>query len=224
MRQQLLIDADDTLWENNIYFERATHAFLEFLNHSSLSHDEVRAVLEETERIQGYGTQNFIKSLQKTYTRLAEREVRNEDLEQIRTFGEQIGRHPLELLPGVQETLAYLAPRHELILLTKGNEEEQRLKIENSGLDLYFQHTLVVPEKNVPTYQRLIDELGLDPQISWMIGNSPRSDINPARAAGLNAVFIPHPHTWNLEREEVRSEGSGRLLQLKAFAELREHF
>ena len=75
MRQHLLIDADDTLWENNIYFERAIHAFLEFLNHSSLSHDEVRAVLEEIELKQGYGTHSFVKSLQETFIRLAERTV-----------------------------------------------------------------------------------------------------------------------------------------------------
>ena len=31
---------------------------------------------------------------------------------------------------------------------------------------------------------------------TWMIGNSPKSDINPALACGLHAVFIHHPHTW----------------------------
>ena len=56
-----------------------------------------------------------------------------------------------------------------------------------------------------------------------MIGNSPKSDINPALEAGINAVFVPHEHTWRLEHEEVRA-GAGRLLTLTRFSELREHF
>ncbi|TMD25271.1 MAG: hydrolase, partial [Chloroflexi bacterium] len=59
---------------------------------------------------------------------------------------------------------------------------------------------------------------------TWMVGNSPRSDINPSLAAGLNAVYIPHPHTWRLEHEEVQNTGEGRLLMLSAFAELRTYF
>ena len=56
-----------------------------------------------------------------------------------------------------------------------------------------------------------------------MVGNSPRSDINPALAAGLNAVLIPHEHTWRLEKEEI-VQVDGRLLTLRAFGELRAHF
>ncbi|MGH3579829.1 MAG: HAD hydrolase-like protein [Mycobacterium sp.] len=64
----------------------------------------------------------------------------------------------------------------------------------------------------------------LDPRATWMIGNSPRSDINPALAAGLNAVYIPHPDTWSLEHEPVAERDDGRLLTLAAFADLRAHF
>ena len=49
MRQHLIIDADDTLWENNIYFERAFDEFVEFLAHSSLTPTDVREVLNEVE-------------------------------------------------------------------------------------------------------------------------------------------------------------------------------
>ncbi len=226
MQQHLLIDADDTLWENNIYFEQAIETFINFLNHSSLTPAEVRGVLDEVEmtQSQGYGTANFIRCLQETYRRLAEREVREEDMEQIRRFGEQIRQHPLQLLDGVQETLAYLAPRHRLLLLTKGSEEDQRLKIDSSGLDVYFEQAIVVAEKDVETYTRLVNELGLDPPTTWMIGNSPRSDINPALEAGLNAVYIPHANTWRLEMQELRPAGHGKFLTLRTFRELREHF
>ncbi|SRR6266700_2504597 len=224
MRYHLLIDADDTLWENNIYFEQATHAFIAFLNHSRLTPEEVRAVLDEVERLMGYGSANFTRSLFETYRRLAEKDLRDEDIQQIQQFGEQIRSHPLQLLDGVKETLDYLSPRHKLVLLTKGDLEEQKLKVERSEIEQYFKQVIIVHEKDVATYHRVTRELYLDPQHTWMVGNAPRSDINPALAAGLNAVYIPHPHTWRLEHEEVQNIGEGQLLTLSAFAELRAYF
>lgn len=224
MGYHLLIDADDTLWENNIYFERATHAFIEFLNHSRLTTAEVRAVLDEVERLMGYGSTNFTRSLVETYHRLAEQEVRDEDIQRIHQFGEQIRRHPIELLDGVQETLDYLSVRHHLILLTKGDIEEQKLKIERSGIEHFFKQAIVVHEKDIVTYQQILGQLQLSINETWMVGNSPRSDINPALAAGLHAIFIPHPHTWHLEHEEVTPTDDGRLLTLSRFTDLRKHF
>ncbi len=224
MRYHLLLDADDTLWENNIYFEQAIHAFITFLNHSRLSREEVRAVLDEMERLMGYGSANFTKSLVETYRRLTEKDLQEEDVERVRRFGEQIRSQPLQLLEGVRETLAYLSPRHDLILLTKGDIEEQKLKVEQSGIEGFFRQVVIVLEKDLATYQRVISEVGVDPHHTWMVGNSPRSDINPALAAGLNAVYIPHPHTWRLEHEEVTSTGEGRLLTLSSFADLRTYF
>ncbi len=224
MRYHLLIDADDTLWENNIYFEQAIHAFISFLDHSHLTPEEVRAVLDEVERLMGYGSVNFTRSLVETYHRLAEKDFQDEDLQQVRRFGEQIRAHPLQLLDGVRDTLDYLSPRHDLILLTKGDLEEQKLKVERSGIEQYFREVVIVQEKDVATYHRVVEEMHIDAKNAWMIGNSPRSDINPALAANLNAVYIPHPHTWRLEHEEVKNSGGGQLLKLSAFAELRAHF
>jgi putative hydrolase of the HAD superfamily len=65
--QTLLIDADDTLWENNIYFERAIAAFVSYLNHHQHSPAEVRKTLNEAERetilAHGYGLSSFTHSL-----------------------------------------------------------------------------------------------------------------------------------------------------------------
>lgn len=224
MTYHLLIDADDTLWENNIYFERAIHAFITFLNHSRLTPGEVRAVLDDVERLMGYGSVNFTRSLVETYRRLAERDLEDEDVQQVRQFGEQIRSHPLQLLDGVKETLDYLSARHDLALLTKGDFEEQKLKVERSEIEGYFREVVIVQEKDVATYHRVVGELQVDPQRTWMIGNSPRSDINPALGAGLNAVYIPHPHTWHLEHEEVQNAGNGQVLTLSAFTDLRSHF
>ena len=226
-RQFLLIDGDDTLWENNVYFEQAIEAFIDFLAHSSMDRDQVRAALDEIERmnvaVHGYGSASFTKNLRQTYEHLAERDLQPHDIEHVVQLGERIATQPMQLLPDVAETVRYLAGRHDLMLLTKGHPEEQRLKIERSGLEPFFRTTAVVHEKAEETYRTIVQERQLDPARTWMIGNSPRSDVNPALAAGLNAVFIPHEHTWRLEKEEV-VHVDGRLLTLPAFGELRAHF
>lgn len=226
-RQHLLIDADDTLWENNIYFEDAFERFADFLDHSSMTPVEVRAVLDEIEkaniRTHGYGAANFARNLAQCYERLAEREVRDGDLETVKSFAAQILERPMELIEGVPETLEYLAVRHELILFTKGHPEEQKLKIDRSGLGVYFSHTAIVREKDAIAYANLARTRCLTPERTWMVGNSPKSDINPAIAAGLNAVYIPHPRTWGLEREEIQ-RGNTQLLVLDRFAGLQRHF
>jgi putative hydrolase of the HAD superfamily len=228
MRQHLIVDADDTLWENNIYFEHAFDDFIEFLNHSTLTPEEVRAVLDEIElvnnRTHGYGSKNFARNLGQCYERLAEREVGPTDLRTIMAFAERIIQHPLELIDGVERTLEYLASRHDLTLFTKGHPEEQKLKIDRSGLGIYFGHTAIVKEKDRDSYLDLIRERSLDAGQSWMIGNSPKSDINPALAAGLNAVYVPHDRTWHLEKTELSNGGPGKLLVVERFSDLQNHF
>jgi len=225
--QHLIIDADDTLWENNIYFERAFDEFIDFLAHSSLLPADVRAVLNEIEdanaRIHGYGSQSFGRNLQQCYERLAERAIDEGDLATIMSFAERTLGRPIEMIDGVRETLEDLSQRHELTLFTKGHPDEQTLKIDRSGLRQFFAHTAVVHEKDVAAYARLVHDRSLAPERTWMVGNSPRSDINPALAAGLNAVFVPHAHTWVLEKQDIRP-GRGRLLVLERFADLRKHF
>jgi putative hydrolase of the HAD superfamily len=78
-------------------------------------------------------------------------------------------------------------------------------------------------EKAADTYDRMIEQFKIVKSHGWMIGNSPRSDINPAVQSGLNAVFIPHHATWELEKMELES-GAGRLLILSTFRDLRTHF
>jgi putative hydrolase of the HAD superfamily len=225
---KLLIDADDTLWENNIYFERAFDAFCDFLDHSTLEPRQVREVLNEIElvnaKIHGYGAVNFGRNLQQAYRHLAEREIRAEDLEHVLALAARILEQPLETIQGVEETLAYLAERHELTLFTKGHAEEQRLKIDRSGLARFFRRTAIVREKDAAAYHAIVEQRGWSRAETWMIGNSPKSDINPALEAGLNAVLVPHEHTWMLELQELQAPGDGRFMVVEQFSDLRKHF
>ncbi len=225
----LLIDADDTLWENNVYFERAIARFISFLNHHELSPEQVRAVLNDVEREcilkHGYGLHSFSHALVDTFERLSVAPVTSELHAQIHSFAHTIADQPLEALPEVPETLQYLKERHRLILMTKGALLEQAGKVERSGLKEYFAAVEIVAEKDPSTYRRVVEKYELEPESTWMIGNSPKSDINPALAAGLHAVFVPHGDTWILEHEELNAPPpQQKLLIVGRFAELRDHF
>ncbi|MBV9611180.1 MAG: HAD hydrolase-like protein, partial [Acidobacteriaceae bacterium] len=159
LRQHLIFDADDTLWENNIYFEEAFEQFCQYLSHSAMTPAEVRAVLDEIERanapVQGYGSRNFARNLARCYERLAERHISQRDLEAVKEFAHAILEKPIELLAGAADTVAALAERHELTLFTKGDPDEQRIKIDRSGLAPHFAHAAIVKEKNEPAYRQL---------------------------------------------------------------------
>lgn len=228
-RQHLIIDADDTLWENNIFFEKAFDEFVEFLAHADLTPPQVRDVLDAIEavnaKIHGYGSKNFGRNLVQTYEKLAPRPISEHDLATVVTFAERILDHPIILRPGVDNTLGYLREKHELTLFTKGHPDEQRMKIDRSGLAPFFHHAEIVKEKDVAAYLNLGAAKGFHAPKTWMIGNSPKSDVNPALAAGFNAVFLPHPRTWILEHEELAQPcGRAKLIVLEHFGELSEHF
>ena len=223
--QTLLIDADDTLWENNVYFERAIAAFIGFLNHQEYSPAEVRLALNAQERAtilaHGYGLTSFTRSLVAVYEQLSPGPVNEHNILRVRSFARSIAEQEIELLPGVVETLAELATRHRLILMTKGDQAEQADKLARSGLAQYFSAVEIVAEKNPDTYQEVIACHELKPHTSWMIGNSIKSDINPALAAGLHAVFLFHKDTWVLEHAALGAAPEGQhLLELESFAKL----
>ena len=223
--QTLLIDADDTLWENNIYFERAIASFISYLNHHEYAPAEIRETLNACERetilAHGYGLTSFARSLVNCFERLSPESVTEEKRERIRSFARSIAEHEIELLPNVAETLAELASRHHLILMTKGDHAEQADKLARSGLAPHFNAVEIVSEKDPPAYAQVIARHELKPHTSWMIGNSPKSDINPALAAGLHAVFLFHKDTWVLEHAEVDPAPTGQhLIELDSFAKL----
>jgi putative hydrolase of the HAD superfamily len=226
-RQTILIDADDTLWENNVFFEQTIDCFISALEPIGYPRDYVRRILNETERRNvrqhGYGVRSFGRSLEETYLKLSGNMARRDTLDQIAELIRSLEIVPPKILDGVPETLAYLAGRHRLILFSKGEPAEQAGKVERSGLQSFFEAIEIVPEKDPPAFARAVEQFRIVKSFGWMVGNSPRSDINPALEAGLNAVFIPHPDTWELEHTELHS-GIGKLVIISSFRELRQHF
>jgi len=224
----LLIDADDTLWENNIYFDEVVAGYVALVERHGRPADDARAKLLEIERERtkrfGYGVDNFRLSLEAACAHLLADCDHAGELSAIQELCWGLRRRAILLLPGVDETLRTLAGRHRLILVTKGDHDDQLAKVARSGLRSRFHEVDVVAEKDPETYRDLIRRHGVDPARTWMIGNSPKSDILPALEASLRAVFIPHAATWTLELQDLPPLDDGRLLIVDRFADLLRHF
>lgn len=213
--QTLLIDADDTLWENNVYFERAIASFAAELGSGHTS-AEVRAALDEAEReaIQdyGYGSGSFGRALVCCCERLNAAPLTASQRALIGELTHSVANYPVSLMSGVAETLPRLAMLHRLILVTKGDANEQDAKLGRSGLREYFLDVEVLREKDVAAYCGICERYSLSHSSTWMIGNSPRSDVNPALVAGLHAVYIRQPGTWAHECEALAPAPQGQHL------------
>jgi len=221
----LLVDADDTLWENNIFYLRCTARLKRFLANHGIAEERVQETLDRIERgtVQqhGYGPAGYVAAVvatTETLLRAAGVEPTQALVDEARRIAEPVRRAPMVLIEGVRETLLALRPTTRLVLVTKGDRPTQLEKLARSGLGPLFDGKHVVAEKDVDVYRGIAREMGLDPRCTWMVGNSPKSDINPAVEAGLGAIYVPHDQTWTAEHAHL--EHPERVTVLRAFADL----
>ncbi len=229
MERTLIVDADDTLWENNIYYEQSIAAFVELMATLGFEREEAEHAVDDVERERipqvGYAPEEFARSLVIAYQRLCERHgrpVEGNVSSKALEIGRAVVEYPIVLLEGVEETLARLSGRFRLLLLTKGDRQAQESKLARSGLSHLFDGVHIVPEKDAKVFRGLLARYELAPEQTWMVGNSPRSDINPAVEAGIGAIYVPHPNTWKLEIENIAEPEA--VTVLNCFAGLAELF
>ncbi len=210
----VFVDADDTLWENNVWFTRAIERWAAHLARLGVDPDVAVAELhaEEDRNIprHGYGSAPFAHSLRGAFARLVAAPtttIAAEFTGLVTELERAIRDHPIELLPGVVEGLEQLAAERRVVVLTKGQRDEQEAKVRRSGLERWLHGVRVVDEKDVVTYFAAAQAYGAAPAQCWMVGNSPRSDVNPARRAGLRTVHVPHPAPWHRDAEPFVAEG-----------------
>lgn len=224
-RPTLILDADDTLWENNIFYEEVRDTFADRMVREGFDRLEAQQAVDQVERervpLVGYSPQEFVRSVVIAYRRLCEqrgRQPRPELAAEVEAIGRRVTECPIVLLDGVAEALPHLHRRCQLILLTKGDPQVQQSKVDRSGLASYFAAIHVVPEKGPKVLRELIARHDLDPRRTWMVGNSPRSDVNPALEARIGAVHIPHPVPWAFE--DVSIADRDRVVTLSSFSDL----
>lgn len=206
----LAFDADDTLWHNESLYAAAQAEFARILA-PYVAPDGVEQALYQTEMRNlphfGYGIKSFTLSMVETAVALTGGRITGPDILRIVNLGKKMIAAEVELLPGVEETLAQLHGRVRMVVITKGDLLDQERKLARSGLGRYFERLEVVSDKNEAVYARLLAELGVAPARFMMVGNSLRSDVLPVVAVGGRAVHIPYHITW--AHEEVEEAGAG---------------
>jgi putative hydrolase of the HAD superfamily len=215
-------DADDTLWQNEHFYKLTTDRFAALLGEYAAP-ERVAATLLESEkrnlRIYGYGIKAFTLSMIATAIEVTEGRAPATVISEILAAGREMLRHPVETLPHVRETLGALAGEFKLVLITKGDLFDQERKLAESGLGDLFSGVEIVSEKSAATYSRVFARFGDGPERAMMVGNSLKSDIVPAIAAGSWGIYIPHELNWELENAEEPTH-SPRFRQLAHLGEL----
>jgi putative hydrolase of the HAD superfamily len=203
----IAFDADDTLWDNEMYFQEAGEKFCALFEDYLPLHTVARELLQtEIKNIDlyGYGIKAFMLSMIETAIRITDKNIRAEIIEKIIGFGTDLLQKPVILLPDVEDVLASLKGKYRLVMATKGDLLDQERKLKKSGLAEYFHHIEIMSEKKEPDFQKLIRHLDILPQELLMIGNSVKSDILPVLAIGGNGIHIPYHVTWEHEKAEVK--------------------
>ena len=203
----IAFDADDTLWVNEPYFRTAEKAFCELLK-EYVPEEECNELLYKFEMqnlpLYGYGIKPFVLSLIEAAITISKKQIPLKIVSEIIAIGKEMLQMPVELIDGIEATLAHLSKKYLLVMATKGDLLDQERKLIKSGLEKYFHHIEVMSDKQPNNYQKLITHLDITPSQFLMIGNSLKSDVLPVLEIGSYAIHIPFHTTW--EHEKVEEE------------------
>ncbi|HTQ32457.1 MAG TPA: HAD family hydrolase [Opitutaceae bacterium] len=216
-------DADDTLWHNERIFEQAHahyRALLGRYHNPAAVERELYATEMQNLALYGYGIKGFALSAIETGIRLTDGRIAADEIRQIIELAKQMLAHPVELLPGVRETVAALAATHTLLVITKGDLRDQERKMADSGLAPHFRAVEILSEKDGAAYARILREHGVAPAEFLMVGNSLKSDILPVLELGGAAAHVPHELMWEHERAVRAPVNHPRFVPLGGIAEL----
>lgn len=198
-------DADDTLWQNEQYYRFTENSFRELLADFAEGEHVSERLLEAEKRNlahYGFGIKGFTLSMIETAIEVTEGRVPTHVIGEILSIGRELLKHPVECLPHARDALEALRGEYFLVLITKGDLFDQERKLAQSGLGDFFDAVEIVSDKTATTYRRIFGKHGEGPERAMMVGNSLKSDVVPAIAAGAWGVFVPHELTWVLEHVE----------------------
>lgn len=223
----IAFDADDTLWVNEPIFTKTRLQYENILSSYFKIDDSLEHKLYEVElrnlKLFGYGIKGFMLSMIESAIELTHHKITGADIKNIINLGKEMLTHPVEILPGIEETIEKLKDEYQLMIITKGDLWDQETKIARSGLAEHFKHIEIVSEKNTSTYQTILDHYQISPSNFLMIGNSLKSDILPVCEIGGNAIHIPFHDTWIHEKIEPHHISDLNFTELSDICDLRAY-
>lgn len=217
------LDADDTLWHNEIIFQDVQERYRRLLSeyHDASAVDRTLLATEKRNiEHYGYGIKGFTLSAIETAIELTRGKISAQEIQTLIELGREMLAHPVELLDGVAETLATLAESHRLLVITKGDLVDQQRKLAKSGLVAHFADVEIVSEKDRATYESILKRQGAEPAEFLMVGNSLKSDVLPVLEVGASAAHVPYKVTWALEHSDQVPDAPDRFFRLSNIREL----
>ncbi|MBO9595387.1 MAG: HAD family hydrolase [Niabella sp.] len=201
----IAFDADDTLWINEPYFQEAEQQFCmlleDYLPRHAVSQELFKTEMQNLQ-LYGYGVKGFILCMIETIGRVSEGTAPLQLVNKAIALGQELLQQPVELLPGVKETLECLKGRYRLVMATKGDLLDQERKLKKSGLEPFFHHIEIMSDKKQQDYAKLLKRLDCRPENFLMLGNSIKSDVLPVLELGGFAAHIPYHITWMHEQHD----------------------
>lgn len=230
-KQTILFNLDDTLSYCNRYFNQVIDEFADQMTtwFHSITKEEVKQkqLQIDVEAISQHGlkSERFPESFVNTYkyfSDLTGKEMKKDDIQYVRDLGFKVFETPVEPIPYMNETLQRLKDEgHELYLHTGGDEANQRRKITQLELATFFEHRVFISEhKDTTALSDILKTIKADPKVTWMVGNSLRTDIVPALEMNIHAIYIPAESEWEYNVVEVNVEHSSEYLTVHSLKEV----
>ena len=217
----VFLDADDTLWENDIYFRKAEAEFVEYMTEYT-DRDTASELLarkqEDNIPIYGYGSKTYLLGMLDAAAAICPDAFGPQMYMDIKDIITRLTTHKFEWLEGAEQTVRLLARRYKVVIATKGELSEQLRKFHQSGLEDCVEAIEVMERKSVSDYRNLATKLGVAPENFFMVGNAVRSDIAPVIALGGWAVHIPYAITWVHEVMDIPD--SPRVIELTHISQI----
>lgn len=209
----VIFDGDDTLWQNQVFYDEAKGEFYHLMERQGFDRRKVSSYLAEIDVANvarfGFSKLRFAQSMQDVYDLLCAQQDRPVDpaiLDEVRSIGISVFQRTPLLLEGAPETLMRLRAAYRLYLYTAGEPDIQRGKLAALKIEQYFDRIQIIERKEQTQLRLFLKQERLSPHRTWMVGNSLRSDINPALGLGLRCIWLISA-SWEYDSEELLPGG-----------------
>ncbi len=204
----IIFDADNTLWETEVIYDVARDEMCEYLAaKSKTSKREIESFQKqrdaELHKAYAYSASRFPRSFEDTCSHFLPAADPNE-VRHVRRIAEAVFEKKAKMFAGVEQLLrSAFAASYRLGLLTAGEKWVQEKRIRDFHLRGIFRAIEVVDVKNEAAFSAFCRKYGVEPEQSWLVGDSLRSDIKPALAVGLNAIWVPNANWREAEHDDL---------------------
>lgn len=194
----IYIDLDDTLVATQKLYDDAITTFARRLQRKGADFKKVVETVKKHSRdmfqTHGYSKERFPAAFEKTLKEFSPHAGAWE-YTSARKLAENVFKAEAEVYPEVSAALIKLSRYFDVHLVTQGDEEVQKKRISDLPFRHLFDSTNIVAAKSKDEFEKLMKKHGYKPDEVTMIGDSLKSDIKPAQAAGMGAVLIPR-NNW----------------------------